>query len=102
MGKFTPNGVVVRRLSTGIQIYFMDERSIYVEGVDGLVYIFHRWDVRERGYHTANWRPFRARLMKYKDLDIYKLYRLANLYDISVSVSGRRPQLDGKKLIERE
>ena len=100
MGRFTAKAVTIRELRNGIKIYFIDSKTIYVENLDGFYYIFHRWDVKQRNYYSKNWHIFYINMKQRQTLDIYKIYKLANKFDISRSITVKPPQLENKEVRE--
>lgn len=82
---------VMLRETNGLAIWFADERNIYVEHKFGIT-LFTRWEVRQRGFWSENWRPFRKALTNNRHLDLAYITRLATLYDISIRYVGRLPE----------
>ena len=92
MARYQRKKIVVRELKSGIRIILFDKETIYVQS-NGLTCAFHRWDVKKKNYYMNNWRPFRDRMRKYKTLSLYDCYRLAEQFDVSTMVLGRKLEL---------
>ena len=86
-GRFKSETTLIREFEWG-RIIFCDTHSIRVEVNNPQKYavIFHRW-FTPLGFYGGNWGKFRARLAKYKTLDIYKIYKLANEWEISHEIA---------------
>lgn len=86
---YDENKILVRHLKE-LTIVFWDTETIYVlDKNSGMRHIFHRWFLRQRGYYTTSWAPFRDELKKRKGLTVMKIYRMANYYGIAYSADFR-------------
>ena len=79
------------RRTNGLEIWFVDARSIYVQHRYGWT-LFTRWDVRQRGFWTNHWDPFRRALKCHRYLDMGIITRLATLHEISILGVGGLPE----------
>ncbi len=78
------------RKTNGLEIWFVSPRDIYIKDNYGWQN-FTRWDVRQRGFWTENWRPFRRALRDQRYLDMTVIRRLATLHEISIR-AGSLPE----------
>ncbi len=77
------------RLDHGILIYFKDKRSILV-AKDKTCILFHRWNIRQKGFYSNNWYPFVRYLKRHKTFKgIYEICNCADKYDIDHQVVTR-------------
>lgn len=94
MGKFVAPRIIIRQLET-IDIYFYQANSIYVfykDTYEGAV--FHNWF--NFGKHITNWKPFRTKLLRYRNLTMARCYELAEYHDVAHIGTGRRLELNNK------
>ena len=73
-------------------IMFYDKRTVFVKHHYG-VSCYHRWWVRERGYHARCWKPFCESLARTRrHLTWGDVNALAERFDISVT-GGEMPKV---------
>ena len=91
---------VAVRKTNGLEIWFADSRNIYIKHKYGVT-LFSRWEVRERGFWSKNWKPFRKALSDNRYLDLGYITRLATRHDISINYVSKIPDyLTNAKIIE--
>ena len=78
---------VLVRKTNGLEIWFVSPRDIYVKDKYGWNN-FTRWEVRERGFWTKHWNPFRKALKYQRYLDMGVIRRLATLHEICIRGGG--------------
>lgn len=93
---------MIRRLEA-IEIIFKDKETIWViprKGKGSSNLVFNRW-WGSKGSYSGGWYAFRKRLHDNKVLDINEIHRLARTYDIYCMGTLRKPNLEGRKIIEK-
>lgn len=93
MGRFKAEGIIVREISD-IRIIFWNSHVIYVDGPFGMV-AFHRY-YAPRGSYGAGWGDFRRKMLRYKELTWYSVFRVAAQFFDVVEVQSTDCKLDFK------
>lgn len=86
MARFQPIEIDERRFDWGV-VHFVDKRTIRIEA-NAFCVVFHRWYAPRGTYRQ--WTRFKSRLIYDKNLDIYKIYKIANKYEITHEVARRK------------
>lgn len=98
MGRFKAEAILIRRLPE-VTITFWNKETIYIcDEKNNTTSIFHRW-FAPRGNYTAQWEPFRRKLLQYKQLNITTCFELALQHNIDYVSTGRKIKLD-KKIVQ--
>ena len=90
---------VLVRKTNGLEIWFVSPRDIYVKDKYGWNN-FTRWDVRQRGFCTKHWNPFRKALKYQRYLDMSAIRRLATLHEISIRAGSPPDWAKTGKIVE--
>ncbi len=84
---------VVRKVNNMV-ILFYDATTIYVKHRYG-VNRYDRWFVKQRGFYTKNWKPFRQYLIETLDLSMPYINSLAEKYEINIGWTDKMPDITG-------
>ncbi len=82
------NSIVPVRVyeKSSMMVFFYDSRNIYLQNLKSprQHLHFHRNYVHERNFYSKKWKPFRMALFRAENMDLSKIYRLAEEYEIDV------------------
>lgn len=87
---------VVREVN-GLMIVCVNPTTIYVKHKYG-INCYERWFVRQRGFYSDNWKPFRRALTDHRNISLSYINHLADLYNINVSSARKMPDLTNAKI----
>lgn len=101
MGRFKADAIVIRKVER-LTIIFKDHETIWVlpDNASHNI-IFHRW-FAPRGSYGSGWQDFRRKMFRNKRIDLPTCYRLAAKHDVQSVGTARSPNLEGKRIKQKQ